>query len=88
MKAPFSLDAGAINWELLRSQKLWLIEHNGLDAIDQAAFEATEGLLSFIDYVQDSAVDQGLVSEMEVFGFSSSPEDAQLLAALHAEESS
>ena len=81
----FSLDASKIDWSLLRSQKLWLISNHAQETGDEAAFEAVEGLLNFIDYIQDSAVDQGLANEEEVFGFSSNPTDAQLLAAAQAE---
>ena len=81
----FSLDASKIDWTLLRSQKLWLISNQAQETGDETAFEAVEGLLNFLDYIQDSAVDQGLASEEEVFGFSSSPTDAQLLAASQAE---
>lgn len=77
----FTLDASRIDWTVLRSQKLWLLDQNTSESTDEIAFEATEGLLSFLDYVQDSAVDQGLASEEEVFGFSSAPNDTQSLAA-------
>lgn len=51
------------DWELLRSQKLAL-----LIASDDRNYPELDGLITWIDNIQDAAVEQGLVSETQVFG--------------------
>lgn len=48
-----------IDWELLREQKQWLMSQDN---------DHAEGLLAFIDSIQDYAVDNYLVQEETVFG--------------------
>lgn len=48
-----------IDWELLRNQKQWLIAQSS---------EEAEGLLNFVDSIQDYAVDNWIVEEKTVFG--------------------
>lgn len=48
-----------IDWELLRKQKQWLIAQSS---------EEAEGLLNFVDSIQDYAVDNWIVEEKTVFG--------------------
>ena len=48
-----------IDWALLREQKQWLMSQENDNA---------EGLLAFIDSLQDYAVDNYLVQEETVFG--------------------
>lgn len=51
-----------IDWKLLREQKsrLLSLQHEDEDMI--------EGLTNLIDAIQDAAVDDGLVTNMTVFG--------------------
>jgi len=87
MNTLFTLDATKIDWEMLRRQKLWLMDldpnlRTDLDpslriVVGIAGFDdQIEGILGFIDYVQDAAVDQGLVTEEAVFGFSAAAHDS------------
>ena len=55
-----------IDWELLRKQKLWLLQ---LDDIPTAIPEEAYGLIHLLDAIQDFAVDVMGVSEKEVFDF-------------------
>lgn len=48
-----------IDWALLREQKQWLMSQEN---------DYAEGLLAFIDSIQDYAVDNYLVQEETVFG--------------------
>lgn len=48
-----------IDWELLREQKQWLINQSS---------EEAQGLLHFIDHIQDYAVDNWIIEEKTVFG--------------------
>jgi hypothetical protein len=47
------------NWELLRNQKEWLWNQESDKAI---------GLVHFLDAIQDAAVEDGIATELEVFG--------------------
>jgi hypothetical protein len=47
------------NWELLRNQKEWLWNQESDEAI---------GLVHFLDAIQDAAVEDGIATELEVFG--------------------
>jgi len=47
-----------INWEELKKQKLWILQHDGPEP---------DGLLSLIDAIQDYAVNRLGVPESEVF---------------------
>ena len=55
-----------IDWELLRKQKLWLLQW---DDIPTAIPEEAYGLVHLLDAIQDFAVDVMGVSEKEVFDF-------------------
>ena len=55
-----------IDWELLRKQKLWLLQ---LDDIPTPIPEEAYGLFHLLDAIQDFAVDVMGVSEKEVFDF-------------------
>ena len=62
-----------INWELLREQKLDLLNVIDLhqSETDEAAKKQTEsltGILHLIDRIQDTAVDEEGYDEKEVFG--------------------
>ena len=48
----------AADWSELRAQKVWLAEQN----CDEA-----EGLLNFLDHIQDAAIYEGAVSIDEVY---------------------
>lgn len=58
--SPCLVDIGPIDWSELKASKKWLIKHN--DGSEEA-----EGLLSFLDHVQDYAVDVLGIPEDEVF---------------------
>jgi hypothetical protein len=49
-----------INWTLLRKQKAWLLA--------QPECPEAQGLISLLDHLQDTAVDEGAATEAEVFG--------------------
>lgn len=53
------VDFDKIDWALLHSQKEWLTTHDSEEAY---------GLLNFIDFIQDTAVESGYFKESEVFG--------------------
>jgi hypothetical protein len=56
------------NWEMLRKQKYTLVKiHLGLNDPEQTD-EAIEGLLNFLDAIQDAVVADNLATEEEVFG--------------------
>jgi hypothetical protein len=57
-----------INWELLRKQKLLLLETINNDAIDPEHKEGLEGILNTLDALQDYAVDDLGKDEIDVFG--------------------
>lgn len=48
----------SIDWDLLRQQKLWLLQHDT---------EEADGLVNLLDHIQDTAVDIGAATEEEVF---------------------
>jgi len=47
------------NWDLLRTQKEWLLNNGDNEAM---------GLVHLLDAIQDAVVAEGIVSEEEVFG--------------------
>jgi len=53
-----SITINNIDWEMLRQQKEFLLNHGGDDAM---------GLAHLLDNIQDNAVEQGY-SQLEVFG--------------------
>jgi hypothetical protein len=54
------MNLATIDWALLRQQKAWLLRHTGVDA--------AEGLVNLIDRIQDTALADGVASEIEIFG--------------------
>lgn len=48
-----------IDWTLLAKQKSWLLDQDN---------EMAQGLVNFIDQIQDYYVDENLASEQDVFG--------------------
>ena len=48
-----------IDWTLLAKQKAWLLDQDN---------EMAQGLVNFIDQIQDYYVDENLASEQVVFG--------------------
>lgn len=56
-----------IDWKLLREQKSWL--YDVLDASPSVTQQTHAlGLINLLDALQDRAVDEDGVSELEVFG--------------------
>jgi len=60
----------SIDWGLLRQQKIWLLRQ------EETSPEAA-GLLSFLDALQDLAVDVMGFSPAQVFDFPEEPTDAE-----------
>lgn len=54
-----------IDWNLLREQKEYC-ENEAMN--NSEAAHIYEGLLTLIDHIQDAAIDDGLATELEVFG--------------------
>ena len=52
-----------INWRLLRDQKLAVLQ-----CINSDEDELLQGVLHLLDYLQDTAVDTGQKTKLEVFG--------------------
>ena len=61
---PISIEFINIDWVLLRDQKLALVQ-----CISNDDDKLLEGILSLLDYIQDTAVETNQYSELEVFGF-------------------
>lgn len=64
-------DYGSIHWQLLREQKRVLLGH--IKELESKKTKLTlilalTGILHLIDFVQDSAVDSGVATSIEVFG--------------------
>lgn len=49
------VDVSNVNWNLLRKQKLTLLNVIFPDKIKKSQLELLDGLLEFIDYIQDEA---------------------------------
>jgi len=78
----------APDWELLRKQKNTLINkamecHHSECEISRAEGEDLEGLIHFIDSIQDSAVESGIWSEKEIFNTDVKKLYETLSATLH-----
>lgn len=58
-----------IDWKLLKEQKLTLLHHLIHNEYDIRKIELFEGLINFIDVIQDYAADEMEISEKEVFNF-------------------
>lgn len=54
------VDFDTIDWKQLRDQKNWLATQDT---------EESYGLIHFLDFIQDTAVESGFFTEREVFGF-------------------
>lgn len=66
MVKTYSIPLGNTNFKLLSDQKLTLLKVITKEGIAEKEKEDLTGILHFIDYVQDSAVEAGM-SEKEVF---------------------
>lgn len=65
------LDLSQIDFKQLKAQKMILIDiQSKLNTEQEAEHEAIEGLLSLIDYIQDTAVDECGVPDKEVYNLS------------------
>jgi hypothetical protein len=49
----------SIDWELLRTQKEWLLNNGSDEAM---------GIAHLLDFIQDSVVMDGIATEQQVFG--------------------
>lgn len=63
-----------VDWELLRKQKSWLYEMKT---------EEADGLINFLDYIMDAAVDSGTFTEEEVFAFEEEEKIQYILQSSH-----
>ena len=61
------LPAG-IDWALLRKQKITLLRFVAFADGGSEARADLEGIVNLIDSIQDDAVDNGIATELEVFG--------------------
>jgi len=61
-------DFSKIDWALLRDQKKELLANSNM-ADGSPLTEAIDGIIELLDSIQDYAVDELGMSEMEVFGF-------------------
>ena len=60
------INIGNVDFQLLQEQKLWLLHVMDLLAEDNKPIEAGDGLVNFLDYIQDQAAEQ--IGEDAVFG--------------------
>jgi len=72
-----TVDVSEVDWELLRKQKLHLLEivsdkNTSLSLEHQLSIE---GIVSFLDAIQDEVVDTGKLSADKVFGVEKSQEE-------------
>ena len=65
-----TVDVSEVDWELLRKQKLHLLEilNDENSSITAEHHASIEGIVSFLDSIQDGVVDTGKLSEEKVFG--------------------
>lgn len=69
MVAHIQIAVKDINWRLLRLQKLAILESIWRQELNNTRLvNALEGMISLIDAIQDAAVDDGIATELEVFG--------------------
>ena len=59
----------APDWKLLFQQKKVLLYIASWGGLSQEQVDALDGIINFIDSIQDSAVDENGFTEEEVFGF-------------------
>jgi|JFJP01.1.fsa_nt_gi hypothetical protein len=64
----------SIDWSELRNQKRMLLETINNDAVDPEHKEGLEGILNLIDSLQDHAVDELGIPEMNVYDFEAEDE--------------
>lgn len=67
MKTPYFIEK--IDWNDLRIQKTLLLETINNVYVNPKHKKGLEGILALIDAIQDYAVDEMGVSEMQVFNF-------------------
>jgi hypothetical protein len=58
-----------VDWDMLREQKDRLTSLRRTGAIEQADNDALDGIIHFIDDIQDQVVDSGQLASRMVFGF-------------------
>jgi hypothetical protein len=58
-----------VDWDMLREQKDRLTSLRGTGALEQADNDALDGIIHFIDDIQDQVVDSGQLASRKVFGF-------------------
>lgn len=65
-----TVDVSEVDWELLRKQKLDLLEilNDENSSITAEHHASIEGIVSFLDSIQDGVVDTGKLSTEKVFG--------------------
>ncbi len=63
-----TVSMGNMNWELLRQQKRSLVELRLGSVVTAEQAESIEGMINFLDYIQDQVVDTGQATEIAVFG--------------------
>lgn len=56
-----------MDWELLKSQKVHLLEVIQMDALSKEQADSLDGLLNMIDGLQDSVVEDGVATKHNVF---------------------
>jgi hypothetical protein len=57
-----------LDWKLLREQKLCLLTLAGSGHTTERECELLQGVVNLIDHIQEDAVDDGSVSEAQVYG--------------------
>ncbi|MDD3428097.1 MAG: hypothetical protein PHR42_04095, partial [Caldisericia bacterium] len=72
------VDVSEVDWELLRKQKLHLLEilSDENSSVTAEHHASIEGIVSFLDSIQDGVVDTGKLSAEKVFGELESQEES------------
>ena len=65
MKVTITLEN--VDWKLLQEQKESLVKH-AMDTKESDLRDCLDGVINFLDAIQDAAVNQNQVTEKEVFG--------------------
>ena len=56
-----------VDWNELREHKKALIDLSGKDGLSDPQYDAIEGLLCFIDHIQDQAFETGEFEEEDIY---------------------
>ena len=56
------------NWPLLRDEKLFLMQLPRLYPLSDEEMQKVDGIVHWIDAIQDAAVDEGVADPAEVYG--------------------